>query len=44
MMFFYKNIGHIVRGDWWIYQNPDSPEDYAATIENSSMSPISKIF
>jgi len=26
--FFYKNIGHIARGDWWLYSTPDTREEY----------------
>lgn len=25
---FYKNVGHIIRGDWWIYSEPDTLEEF----------------
>jgi len=28
LAFFYKNLGHILQGDWWIYSTPDSMEEF----------------
>jgi len=49
LSFFYKNVGHIMRGEWWIYWAPDSPEafkeknhlsDGDADFETKSLGPI----
>ena len=43
MVYFYENIGHIARGDWWIWTEPDPLEQLEKTSADACASQVNDI-